>query len=45
MGIDATLGMLKNFVPEIIQDLSLNQISTDVEILWETNPYTGRDGP
>jgi hypothetical protein len=40
MGIDATLCMLKDFIPNIRQGSSLSKISTGVEIVWEKPPPT-----
>jgi hypothetical protein len=38
MGIDATLCMLKDLIPNIRQGSSLSKISTGVEIVWKTTP-------
>jgi hypothetical protein len=34
--------MLKNFIPDIVQESSLSKISTGVEMLWKSDPYKKR---
>jgi hypothetical protein len=43
MRVYATLCMLKYLIPNIRQEISLSRISTGVEILWKSHPYTCRE--